>query len=171
MKFAEDIDSGVTYQECVRLASLAEDKAVLEIGSWYGRSTICMASVADYVVSVDWHQGDFYAGEGETLVAFRNNLRRYGISNVDVIVARIEDIWETLTPGFDVVFIDADHQAESAAEHWRIANELCSPGGYVVFHDYGKFGVTEVVDGVGDVFELVDHLAIFMKEEKDASTV
>ena len=116
MIFAWEVGSSVTYWECVRLAELATDRKVLEIGSWLGRSTIALASTAEMVVSVDWHQGDFYAGTIETLPSFRENLERHGAGNVEVIVARIEDVWQNFSPDFDMTFIDADHSAESAAE-------------------------------------------------------
>jgi predicted O-methyltransferase YrrM len=171
MIFAWDIGSSVTYAECEKLAELAEGKLVLEVGSWLGRSTIALASVATKVIAVDWHHGDFYAGVQDTEQEFRANLARYGIctelvaeqgcvGSAEVVVAKIEEVWQTIPPGFDVVFIDADHSEESAAEHYRIAHELVKPDGVIVFHDYGRFGVTAALDAVAEVETAADSLAI-----------
>lgn len=165
MVFAGDVSSSVTYGECAALARIAQDQTVLEVGSWLGRSTIALASTAKHVTAVDWHHGDFYAGEEDTYERFRQNLDLYGVSNVEVVVAKIEDIAEQLPGGFDGVFVDAAHDAESVAAHWLVAREKVRPGGWIAFHDYGRFGVTEVLDGVGAQWEFVESLAITRIEE------
>lgn len=160
MIFAWDVGSSVTYAECKRLAEIAEEKTVLEIGSWLGRSTIALASTAEKVIAVDWHHGDFYAGEKDTEVEFRANLERYEISNVEVIVAKIEDVWRDIAPGFDLTFIDADHTVESTLVHWDIAKALTRPDGLIALHDYGRFGVTEVVDAQEGEKEFTEALVV-----------
>lgn len=158
--FAWEIGSSVTYEEAKRLSELASGRKVLEIGSWLGRSAVAMASTAELVLSVDWHKGDYYSGSIPTLEGLRSNLERHGATNVEVIVARIEDIWQDLPRGFGLIFIDADHSAESAQSHWEIALQLIAPDGIIVFHDYGRFGVTEVVDGLGKEFAVTESLAV-----------
>jgi len=165
--YAWDIPSSVTYPECAKLAELAEGCKVLEIGSWFGRSTIALASSAKSVTAVDWHEGDFYAGHEDTLPVLRENLRKYGADNVEVIVGRIEDVATSLPTDFDLVFIDADHSEESAAAHYTIALFHIRDGGTICFHDYGRFGVTPVVDSLPYKPEIVESLAI-LREGKDA---
>ncbi len=156
MIFAWDVGSSVTWAEAALLSALARNLNVLEIGSWLGRSTIALASTAKHVTSVDWHQGDFHAGEGDTEAGFRANLERYGIDNVEVVVKRIEDVdWDPGQP-FDGVFIDAAHDAESVARHWQIALEHARQGGWVAFHDYGRFDVTDFVDSLERQWEGVE---------------
>ena len=53
---------------------------MLELGAYHGFSTIVLASVAERVISVDWHQGDDHAGRGDTWDLFINNLRQYGVA-------------------------------------------------------------------------------------------
>lgn len=146
MIFAWDVPSSVTYPECAFLADLARGLDVLEIGSWLGRSTIALASTARLVAAVDWHHGDFYAGEMDTEEGFRANLARYGINNVSVLVCRVEDV--TFETVYDGVFVDAAHDAESVTRHWEIALSITRPGGWIAFHDYGRFDVTAVLDSL-----------------------
>lgn len=157
MIFAWDIPSAVTEAECERLAELASGRRVLEIGSFLGRSTIALASTAEQVVSVDWHQGDEDAGWQDTLRVFQYNLARYHATNVKVVVARIEDA--DLEGGFDLVFVDAAHDDDSVAIHWQIACSLVKDDGVVAFHDYGRFNVQAILDESGE-WEVVETLAV-----------
>lgn len=144
MIFAWDIGSSVTFQECTLLAELAKGKEVLEIGSWLGRSTIALASTARHVTAVDWHHGDFYAGERDTEEEFRANLRRYQIENVTVIPRRIEDVRDLGL--YQGIFVDAAHDADSVRRHWQIAVGCARSDAWIAFHDYGRFDVTAVLD-------------------------
>ena len=167
MIFPWRVSSSVTYAECEKLAELAAGAKVLEIGSWMGRSTIALASTAKSVVTVDWHEGDFYAGHEDTLPVLRENLRKYGCSNVQIVVGRIEDVATKLDTDFDFVFVDADHSEESAMRHYTIALFHIRDGGVICFHDYGRFGVTPVVDSLPYDLEVVESLAI-LREGTDA---
>jgi protein-L-isoaspartate O-methyltransferase len=79
----------MTFKELERLADLAQEKTVLEVGAHLGLSTIALASTAEKVVSIDWHRGDeFTKGWGFTLGPYVNNLNRYGVlDKVSVVCA------------------------------------------------------------------------------------
>lgn len=156
--FAFDVSSGVTYSECAKLWELARGKRVLEVGSWLGRSTIALASTAEHVTAVDWHHGDFWQGEEDTLERFERNLARYNIRNVEIVVAKIEEVYKKLPGPYDLIFIDAAHDLASVRTHQRIARRLVAPGGVVAFHDYGRFDVAE---GLPEPKELVGTLAVY----------
>jgi predicted O-methyltransferase YrrM len=161
MIYAWDVPSSVTYTECAALAAVAEgSEHVLEVGSWFGRSTILLSSVCGHVTAVDWHHGDFHAGELDTEEGFRANLARYGVENVTVVVAKVEDVADELGGPFDGVFVDAAHDAEAVGRHWFIASRVVKPGGWVAFHDYGRFGVTEVLDGLERGWDVTESLAV-----------
>jgi predicted O-methyltransferase YrrM len=161
MIYPWDVPSSVTYQECAVLDQLATGcEHVLEVGSWLGRSTIILANAAAHVTAVDWHQGDFHSGPGGTEERFRANLVRYGVLNVEVFIGRIEEVAPVLPSDYDGVFIDAAHDAESVAAHWLVATDLVRPGGWVAFHDYGRFGVTEILDELNRVWDLTESLAV-----------
>ena len=167
-----DITSAVTEEEARALAKLAAGKIVIELGAWHGFSTVVLASVADYVISVDWHQGDIHSGLQDTWEIFQANLRRYGV-NERVMVVR--DRFETALPYMATqaevafaggCFIDAQHDAKSVARDLALVLPMIKPGGFVAFHDFGRgpetgnegFAVTEVADKFG-VAGTAGHLA------------
>ena len=171
----DDIPSAITGEEAARLASLASGGDVLELGAWYGFSTVVLAQAARRVVSVDWHQGDasvtaMGGGSGDTWEAFRGNLARYGVAGkVDARRGRFEDVLPALAKAgalFDGVFLDAQHDAAAVQADLDLVLPLIRPGGFVCFHDYGRseatghpgFGVTEVADRFG-ITGTAGHLA------------
>jgi hypothetical protein len=168
--FPADIASSLTEEEGYALAGLAQNKVVLELGAWLGRSTVCLAQTAEKVWSVDWHQGDEHAGAGHTLNPYFQNLNRYGLLDTVVpIIGRFEDVVPGLAPRyFDLVFLDGFHSYEAVMAD--IARILDLQPAVLVFHDYGVeasshggggFGVTKAVDEMFEDAEVVvDSLAI-----------
>ena len=145
------ITSAVTDAEATRLADLARGRTVLEVGSWYGFSTVVMARVARVVHAVDWHRGDEHAGVRETLGAFWANLERYAVRDRVVIhVGLAEVVLPVLRArSFDFAFLDGFHETEAVDRDARLILPLLRPGGMLAFHDYGRFGVRPAVDGLG----------------------
>jgi hypothetical protein len=146
--FPADVRGWLSYEEGLALSTLGRQKRVLEIGSYYGRSTITMAQHALAVTAVDWFRGDEYTGErgeGWTLPEFRANLERYGITEkVDVRVGRSEDVCPTLEPVYDVVFIDGGHDSAVAATDMQAALGCLRPeGGILALHDWQELGVQQ----------------------------
>ncbi|HET8608074.1 MAG TPA: class I SAM-dependent methyltransferase [Gaiellaceae bacterium] len=160
--FAPDVASGLTEPEAVLLAELAAGKVALELGSWYGRSTIALASAAVRVHAVDAHGGDAHTGPLRTLDAFLRNLSRYGVRDrVVVHVGRIEDVAPVLAPAsVDVVFVDGLHTRAAVERDAGLLLPLVRPGGTIAFHDYGRYDVTAVVDGLGEPERVVDSIAV-----------
>lgn len=168
----DDITSGMTQEEALALAELARGKIVIELGAWHGYSTVVLASVADYVISVDWHMGDAHAGLQDTWEIFNANLRRYGVNErVMVVRDRFETALPLMAAEAEVAFaggcfIDAQHDAKSVARDLALVLPMIKPGGFVCFHDYGRsaetgndgFAVTEVADKFG-VAGTAGHLA------------
>ena len=147
--FAADVPSAVTEAECRALAGLAEGRRALEAGSHFGRSTIALASVAELVHAVDWHRGDPWAGEGYSLPAFVENLRRYGVAEKVVVhVGRFEHVAPALRDHwFALVFLDGAHGYEDVKRDLGLFATKAPAGGHVAVHDYGRFeGVTMAVE-------------------------
>jgi predicted O-methyltransferase YrrM len=151
-----NISSAVTRPQCERLATLARGKLVLELGSWLGRSTVLLASVAEAVHAVDWHRGDAHTGTGDTLGACVQSLRKHNLYDKVVLhVGRNEDVLPFFKDGlFDLIFVDSFHAEEYVEQDIELTRRLLSPGGIMAFHDYGtnhfhngiQFGVTPAVD-------------------------
>jgi predicted O-methyltransferase YrrM len=134
---------------------------VLELGAFYGYSTVVMASVAELVYSIDWHMGDEHAGLYETWDGYKANLIGYRVADrVVAIRGRFEDEVPLLRDRGVVVdgaFLDGHHSEESVSRDLDLALMLVKPGGFVAFHDYGRceatghagFRITEVADRFG----------------------
>lgn len=143
----EDVPGWLTSEEGAALQSLALARTVLELGSWKGRSTVCLAEVADLVVSVDWHIGDSGTGSERTLPAFLANL---GTLNVVVVIQEITVAARALAPhAFDLVFIDDDHFGDAPERSTQVALRCVRPGGVIAWHDYGFTAVRAAVEGTG----------------------
>jgi predicted O-methyltransferase YrrM len=154
--FPEDVEGWLLPSEGRALADLARGKRVLEVGSYCGRSTICLAQTADAVVSVDPHDGRATPRPKSTYDTLKDNLDRYGLRNVKALVGTLSDGTAEFLSDFDLVFIDGAHDLESVRSDIRRALPLLSPGGLLAFHDYrtrpgqhdGRWdeGVTRAVD-------------------------
>jgi hypothetical protein len=166
-RFPTDAAGWLTEAEGAELARLAEGKAVLEVGAYCGRSTICLAQTAHTMATVDTFDGRGTAQAGNTRATFDRNLQRYGVDEkVCVYVGTSGSVLPNLPPIYDLVFIDGSHDRESVAADARLAAALLRPGGLLAFHDYGggDVGVTEAVDefvgGGGEILRRVGTLAI-----------
>ncbi len=156
--FPHDIDGWLRPDEGLALADLARGKRVLEIGSYCGLSTVCLARTAESVVSVDPHDGRSTPAPRDTTAAFWANLDRYGVrSKVKIHVGTVSDIPDGPDYcDFDLVFIDGAHDYESVQTDIAKALERLAPNGLLAFHDYRRFpgafdgrwdpGVTQSVD-------------------------
>jgi predicted O-methyltransferase YrrM len=160
--FAPDVPSSVTEEEARLLHELAYDKLVLELGSWYGRSTIALASSARRVHSIDAHRGDSHTGALSTLGPFLRNLRRYGVRDrVTVHVGDVEEVAPALArESFDFAFIDGLHTRVAVERDASLLMPLVRDGGLVAFHDYGRYDVADVVDELGDPVLVVGSIAV-----------
>lgn len=136
-RFPEDVRGWLSEPEGRRLAALAQGKRVLELGSYAGRSTICMAQTADKVYAADWHRGDVGSGFGWTLDELVNNLRKYDLADkVALLVCQMRDLGGVFSRhSVDVVFVDGSHDYESVVTDLDIARQAVIPGGIIALHD------------------------------------
>lgn len=159
----------LTEAEGRELARLAAGKVVLELGSYCGRSTVCLARTAVAVTAVDTFDGRGTAAEGDTLPTFRKNVERYGVRDkVNPTRGATADVLPDLPPVFDLAFIDASHDYENVRRDAELATACLKPGGILAFHDYdsgrGDEGVTRAVDeliaGGAELLARCDSLAV-----------
>lgn len=162
--FPEDVDGWLTSWEGRKLSEIAKGKRVLELGSYCGRSTICIAQTAEHVVSIDPHDGRGTPYRQNTFDSFKANLQRYGIANVEAY--QTTDFSDDHDK-FDLVFIDAAHDYESVSKDIVRASSVLNDGGLLAFHDYRSVrdpGVTQAVDELlangGEMISTTDSLAV-----------
>lgn len=155
------ISTSITAAEANRLADLARDADVLEIGSAYGYSACVMALAgARHVVAVDPH------GWLASYDAMASNLDACGVAaQVTIIRAASPEALAGLGP-FGLVFVDGDHGAAAVRADVEAARKLLAPGGVLACHDYGEDcccpGVRYALDALfpAGPSELVDTLFV-----------
>ena len=141
------------------LSSLPADCAVVEVGSFCGRSTVVLGSVVrslgagSRVYAVDPHDGIVGAegaglrSLGPTLNTFRRNLAANALTDVVEVICKrsFEVAWEKPI-GF--LFIDHLHDYTNVARDFHHFEPWVSEGGYIAFHDYADYypGVKILVD-------------------------
>lgn len=137
-KFPESVEGWLTRDEGEALAKLATGKTVLEIGSYMGKSTICMAQTAYDVMALDPFDGRGTPAPKPTLQQFFLNLSEFSV--VDY-VRTIEGTSESNADYFsnhcfELVFIDGAHDYASVQTDIALATKVLAPDGVLVFHDY-----------------------------------
>lgn len=163
--FPRDIKGWLSPEEGKALAELARGKRVLEIGSYCGLSTICMARTAEHVTACDYFDGRATPVPENTLADFRANVARYGVADrvCTIHPSELDSHSET----YDLVFIDGAHDYESVIEDIRKASHVLNENGLMVFHDYQHpchpgltQAVTELVADGCEILSVLDSLAV-----------
>lgn len=160
------ISTSLTDPETKRLKELAADKRVLEVGSAYGYSTIHMAEVAKFVVSVDPH-----VDLADTRLGMLENLRRTAMTQkVSMVVQYSQHALPMLHYSgcqFDFLFVDGDHRKEMVATDFCWGEMCVRLGGMIAFHDYGEDsspGVKQALDALRPQgYELIDTLWVIQR--------
>jgi predicted O-methyltransferase YrrM len=143
--------------------------AIVEIGSYLGRSTAFLAAGSkgvgrEKVVAVDHfggsaeHQaGQQYASavlarEGTTLYQFTANLRAVGLDDyVTPIVASSEDAARRWIGPIRLLFIDGDHGYEASRRDFELWSPFVTPHGLICLHDIPNWpGVTRFLPGIAE---------------------
>jgi MMP 1-O-methyltransferase len=129
---------------------------VLEIGTYCGKSTICLGAAAlardGLVVTVDHHRGseehqpgweyhdptlvDAAVGRTDTLPVFRRTILEAGLEDVVVaVVGRSETLASVWERPLSMVFVDGGHTEEAVQADYAAWGPLVMPGGLLAIHD------------------------------------
>lgn len=120
---------------------------ILEVGCYYGRSTIVLASLGRPIICVDpFSNFNTEDPSGDKIEAgFLSNLKERGITNVSLVRKKIEE-WMPTSVGF--AYLDGDHTYLGTVS--QIKTAISCRASYVCIHDYGKRGdgrkIKEAVD-------------------------
>lgn len=162
--FPHDVKGWLDEAEGRRLSELARDKRVLEIGSYCGRSTVCLARTATHVTAVDFFDGPEVEFYGDYVGEFDASLQRHGVAHK---VYKCHPTAEIPLPRYDLAFIDGAHDYQSVMRDIAKATSVLVPGGILAFHDYrGGIdpGVDQAVDELlaagGQMISLTKTLAV-----------
>lgn len=156
-----DIPGWLLPAEGKALEELARGKLVLEIGSYCGLSTVCMARTAEHVTAVDYFDGRGTPQPRNTREEFQNNIDRHGLTS-KVEACHPDAVYPL--PQYDLAFIDGSHEPEHVAADIRRALDVLAPDGLLAFHDYTHpmhAGVKQAVDELGgELLSLHESLAV-----------
>lgn len=152
------IDGWLTVDEAITLFELAKNlpddaPRAVEIGSWQGKSTVCIAQglrdkpgaqltcIDPFDASGDDESKDAYDGrknelDGPLRRAFEDNLQGSGVRDlVDVCVGFSHDHVDTVDDSLDLVFLDGDHSFEAIKRDFEDWSPKVKPGGILAMHD------------------------------------
>ena len=126
-------------------ASTTGRGAIVEIGSWKGRSTVWLAAGARRagrrVHAIDPHRGSREDPDANTFAEFIANIRRAGVDDVvEPLVMTSAEAAQRIEEGVELLFIDGDHSVEGAARDAQIWLPRLVPGGVLMMHDVGAAG-------------------------------
>lgn len=133
-----DVPGWLGDEEAIALFELARDctgrGAIVELGSWRGKSTICLALGSKEgsgvpVVAVDRHMD-------KTFVDFQENIRKAGVADlVRPIRATSDEAFADFDEPIELIFIDASHKYEDVRRDFDQWVPLVVEGGTVAMHD------------------------------------
>ena len=152
IKGFNNIDGFLSENEALGLfnlsKSLPKSSNILEIGSWKGKSTLCLAKglKKGFVYAIDPFNADgdveskaIYStttGEFDLESQFRKNLEKNGQFGKIKICKGYSSEFNDLAVQFSLIFIDGDHSIEGCEFDFLNFNKKLLSSGYMVFHDY-----------------------------------
>jgi len=159
-RFTHNVDGWLSVGEGALLYNLARNVssagAIVEIGSWKGKSTIWLGRGSQNgnrakVYAVDPHTGspeiNKVLGEVWTLDEFKRNIAEARLQSiVDPLVMTSEEAARDFRKAAELVFIDGAHEYDSVRLDFELWFPKVVEGGIMAFHDTnGRPGSTTAV--------------------------
>lgn len=151
-------------QELFRLAcSIPDDRTIIELGCYKGRSAICMLQSGRQVISVDHFAGEAlrpYRGIHPDHIA--GDYYSAAVRNVDRLLPdarwlplkantsdrRVAEHTASLWGPVGMVFIDGDHSPAAVRADFETWEPLLADGGLMVFHDAQFPGPAQLIQSL-----------------------
>jgi predicted O-methyltransferase YrrM len=153
IKEYQRIEGWLSVKEAVNLYRFASkvkrtDAVIVEIGSWKGKSTYCLAKGLSegIVITIDPFDASGEPGSVELyqqqkgyiplVEQFKNNMRRLNVlEKIEILVGHSEQFAEQFSK-IDLLFIDGDHSIKGCESNFLSYSPALVSGGYLLFHDY-----------------------------------
>ncbi len=160
-KYLDTVDGFLTDKEgglLFKLAQHVKRGSVVEIGSWKGKSTVCLAlgsreGSKSKVFAIDPHTGspehqDAFGGKVWTFDTFKENIKRAQVEDIVVpIVKTSGDAVNDFQKDIGLIFIDGAHEYEPVKKDFLEWEPKVLLGGIIAFHDtVGWAGPRKVVE-------------------------
>jgi MMP 1-O-methyltransferase len=182
----------LSFEEGMALRGLARsvppNACIVEIGSWKGKSTYCLArglrrgkifAIDPFDASGDAKSAKVYEeqrGETPLLEQFEHNMKRCGVSRKVHPLPGVSSDFPHMFPKIDLLFIDGDHSKGACDQDFLLYAPKLVHGGCLALHDYDPskpdFGPTWVVNnrilpsGEYSFMELVESLWVARKVQQ-----
>ena len=151
-----DMDGWLSSKEadCLyRLASNTTGKgAIIEIGSWKGKSTTCLAlgsrkAAGTHITAIDPHTGSSEHGDVDTYEEFLTNIKQNGVDDmVQPIRKKSGDVGREWSGPVELLWIDGAHEYEYVLEDLETWEPHLVEGGIIAFHDSPMPGPWQVIE-------------------------
>lgn len=159
-KLADEIGGWLTDREGELLYNLAKNcigkGVIVEIGSWKGKSTICLAKGSKAGNKVKIYAIDPHTGSSEhkkrysrvwTLEEFKKNIKNAKVHDIITsIVKTSEEAAKNFVKPVELIFIDGAHEYELVKLDFELWFPKLINGGIMAFHDTGWPGPKKVVE-------------------------
>jgi len=159
---ASDYQCGERTAEITWLAEqAASHRAIVEVGSWKGATTLALAcNTPGVVYAVDTFEGsvgeeqhqrlgehpaDWLFGEFSRNTAGLQNLKVMRMTSLDASV-KLSGVLVPEELRFDMIFLDASHDYDSVKADILAWFPLLTPGGLLCGHDRQWLGVAQALD-------------------------
>lgn len=148
------LDGWLTDNEAIGLYNIAHmlprKSIVVEIGSWQGKSTYCIAKglSAGKVYAIDPFNADAgfdvgseqeyqrKKGDKDLLQSFCENMEQLKVLDKIIIKKGYSHEFAEDFDSIDFLFIDGDHSIKGCTTDFNLYSPKISKGGFVAFHDY-----------------------------------
>ncbi len=164
------LDGWLTDNEAMGLYSVASKLSrhatVVEIGSWQGKSTFCiakgLASGSVYAIDPFNADGGFdiqsekeykqKKGSEDLLENFTSNMERLKVMKKIIVKQGYSYQFPGDFSSINFLFIDGDHSIEGCKTDFELYSPKIIPGGFIAFHDYyeerNDLGPTYVIKNI-----------------------
>jgi len=162
----KDIEGWLTLHEAIALyrfsSSLPKGSVIVEIGSWKGKSTYCLARglKEGKVFAIDPFNGSGEEGSEKIYISnrgdkpifeqFMNNMEQLKVLNRITIIVGLSSQFVGMFKKIDLLFIDGNHSIEACDFDYSNFSRYIIPGGYLAIHDFdssrSNLGPTWVVE-------------------------
>ena len=122
---------------------MANRSNIVEIGSYHGRSTCCLAlgckGSERRVFAIDSFDGGPDLPKAESFARFRSNIERLQLAEyVQPIVGLSTEVAKTWGKPIHFLFVDGSHLYDDVMADFASFFPHVAPGGLVAFHDVDK---------------------------------
>jgi len=158
-RLAGEIDGWLSDAEGELLYKLAKNvpkgQAIVEIGSWKGKSTVWMAKGTEAgqknkVYAIDPHRrskSHVSEGEGDTYPIFLDNLSKAGVKDIVVpLVMTSAEAVRNWKRNVGLLWIDGCHEYEDVKHDLLVWKQYLSAGAVVALHDCDQPGPAGVAE-------------------------